>query len=109
MLHYVNSSLIYNSQKLDTTQMSLNRGMDTENVVHLHDGDWILITSHSFESISYELERQLRGEQVFLINSGLSHFRSQNPLNIPSLARAQLARKNDTATGSFCTRLLGEH
>jgi hypothetical protein len=25
------------------------------------------------------------------------------------LARAQLARKNDAATGSFCTRLLGEH
>jgi hypothetical protein len=29
---------IYNSQKLETTQMSLNRGMDTENVVHLHNG-----------------------------------------------------------------------
>jgi hypothetical protein len=25
-----------------------------------------------------------------------------------TLARARLARKNDTATGSFCTRLLGE-
>ena len=36
MLHYVHSSLIYNSQKLEITQMSLNRGMDTENVVHLH-------------------------------------------------------------------------
>jgi hypothetical protein len=32
MLHYVHSSHIYNSQKLETTQMSLNRGMDTENV-----------------------------------------------------------------------------
>jgi hypothetical protein len=30
MLHYVHSSLIYNSQKLERTQMSLNRGMDTE-------------------------------------------------------------------------------
>ena len=30
------SSLIYNSQKLERTQKSLNRGMDTENVVHLH-------------------------------------------------------------------------
>jgi hypothetical protein len=38
MLHYVHSSLIYNSQKLERTQMSLNRGMDTENVVHLHTG-----------------------------------------------------------------------
>ena len=35
MLYYVRSSLIYNSQKLETTQMSLNRRMDTENVLHL--------------------------------------------------------------------------
>ena len=34
MLHYVHSSFIYNNQKLERTQMSLNRGMDTENVVH---------------------------------------------------------------------------
>ena len=33
MLHYVHSSLIYNSQKLERTQMPLNRGMDTNNVV----------------------------------------------------------------------------
>jgi hypothetical protein len=33
-----NSSHIFNSQKLGTTQMSLNRGTDTENVVHLHNG-----------------------------------------------------------------------
>jgi hypothetical protein len=33
MLHYVHSTLIYNSQKLERTQMSLNRGMDAENVV----------------------------------------------------------------------------
>ena len=37
MLHYVHSCLIYNSQKLERTKMSLNRGMDTENVVHLHE------------------------------------------------------------------------
>jgi hypothetical protein len=30
-------------------------------------------------------------------------------LEIRALARAQLARKNDAATGSFCTHLLGEH
>jgi hypothetical protein len=28
----------FNSQKLERTQMSLNRGMETENVVHLHNG-----------------------------------------------------------------------
>jgi hypothetical protein len=38
MLHYVHSSLIYNSQKLERTQMPLNRGMDLENVVYLHNG-----------------------------------------------------------------------
>ena len=38
MLHYVHSSPIYNSQNLERTQMSLNREMNTENVVHLHDG-----------------------------------------------------------------------
>ena len=30
MFNYVHSSLIYNSQKLERTQMPLNRGMDTE-------------------------------------------------------------------------------
>jgi hypothetical protein len=37
MFHYVHSSLIYNNQKLERTQMSLNRGMDIENVVYLHN------------------------------------------------------------------------
>jgi hypothetical protein len=30
MLHHVHRSLVYNSQKLERTHMSLNRGMDTE-------------------------------------------------------------------------------
>ena len=38
MFHYVHCSLIYNSQKLERTQMPFNRGMDTENVVHVHHG-----------------------------------------------------------------------
>jgi hypothetical protein len=38
MVHYGHSSLIYNSLKLEKTQMSFNRGMDTESVVHLHNG-----------------------------------------------------------------------
>jgi hypothetical protein len=33
MLQYVNSSLIYNSQKLERTQMFFNRGMDTKKCV----------------------------------------------------------------------------
>jgi hypothetical protein len=38
MFQYVYSSLIYNCQKLGRTQMSFNKGIDTENVVHLHNG-----------------------------------------------------------------------
>jgi glucosamine 6-phosphate synthetase-like amidotransferase/phosphosugar isomerase protein len=37
MLHYVHNNIIYNSQKLKRTQISFNRGMDTENIVHLHN------------------------------------------------------------------------
>ena len=48
MIHYVHSSLIYNSQKLERTQMSLNRGMDTENVVHLHKGLLLPIKNNEF-------------------------------------------------------------
>jgi hypothetical protein len=36
--HYVHSSRIYNNQKLEITQMPLKRGMDTENVILLHNG-----------------------------------------------------------------------
>jgi hypothetical protein len=35
IFQYVHSSCIYNSKKLE---MSLNREMDTENLVHLHNG-----------------------------------------------------------------------
>jgi hypothetical protein len=39
MPHYVHSSLIHNSQKLERTQVSLNRTMNAENVVHLSIGE----------------------------------------------------------------------
>jgi hypothetical protein len=38
MLHYVHSSFIYSNQKLERAQMSFSRGMDIENVLHLHNG-----------------------------------------------------------------------
>jgi hypothetical protein len=38
MRTHAHSSLIYNIQKLERTQMSLIRRMDTENVVHLYNG-----------------------------------------------------------------------
>ena len=34
MLHYVHICLIYNSQNLERTQMSLNGGVDTENMAY---------------------------------------------------------------------------
>lgn len=57
MLHYVHSSLIYNSQKLERTQMPFNRGMDTENVVHLHNG---ILLSYQKQWL-YEIHRQMVG------------------------------------------------
>ena len=38
MIHYVHSSPIYNSHKLKWTQMSLNREMNPEYVLYLHNG-----------------------------------------------------------------------
>ena len=37
VLHYVHSGLICDSQRLETTPMSHNGKMDTENVVHFHN------------------------------------------------------------------------
>jgi hypothetical protein len=34
---FIAVTFICNSQKLERTQMSLNRGIDKENVVHLHN------------------------------------------------------------------------
>jgi len=38
MFHYVHNDLICDSEKLETTQMSHDKRMDRENVVHLHSG-----------------------------------------------------------------------
>jgi hypothetical protein len=40
------------SQKLEITQMSLNRGMDTENVVHLHNGVDSAMKNYDFMKFS---------------------------------------------------------
>jgi hypothetical protein len=42
MFHYVHSSLICDIQKLETTQMFHSGRMDTENVVHLHNGMFVI-------------------------------------------------------------------
>jgi hypothetical protein len=56
MLHHVHSSLIYNSQKLERARMSLNRGMDTENVVHLHNTQLLK---------NNEIPRQMDGTRTY--------------------------------------------
>ena len=57
MLHYVHSSLIYTSQKLERTHTPLKGGMDTENVVHLHNG---VLLSYEKQWI-YEILGQIDG------------------------------------------------
>jgi hypothetical protein len=61
MLHYVHISLIYNSQKLERTQMALNRGMDTENVIYLHNG---VLLSHEKQWL-HEVHRQMDGTRKY--------------------------------------------
>jgi hypothetical protein len=48
MLHYVHPSLIYDSQKLERSQMSLNRGMDTETVYIYTMEYYPAIKNHEF-------------------------------------------------------------
>ena len=38
MIYHAHGSLIYSIQDLERTQMSFNRGMDKEYVVHLYNG-----------------------------------------------------------------------
>ena len=40
----VHSSPVYNSQDMDTSQMSINRQMDKKDVVHLYNG---ILLSHN--------------------------------------------------------------
>ena len=48
MLLHVHSSRIYNIQKLERTQMSFNRGMDTENLVCLYNGVHLAIKNNEY-------------------------------------------------------------
>jgi hypothetical protein len=57
MLNSIHSSYIYDRQKLKRTQMSLNIGMDTENVAHLHNG---ILLSYKKQRL-HEIHRQMDG------------------------------------------------
>jgi hypothetical protein len=56
MLHYIHSSIIYNSQKLERTQLSFNREMDTENVIHLHNGVLLNFKKQLFHKILRQMD-----------------------------------------------------
>ena len=64
MLHYVHSSLIYSSQNLETTQMSINIRMDTENVVHIHNGVIKIYDFMKFTGKWMELENTILSEET---------------------------------------------
>jgi hypothetical protein len=59
MLHYVHSSLIYNTQKLETIQISLNREMYKENVVHLHNR--VLLSYSAIKNSEFALPMESLG------------------------------------------------
>jgi len=61
MLHYIHSSLIYNSQKLERTQMPFNRRIDTEDVVHLHNG---VLLSYQ-KQLHHEIHSQMDGTRKY--------------------------------------------
>jgi hypothetical protein len=49
MLHYVHTNLIYKSQKLERTQISLNRGIDTKMwYIYLHYRYYSTIINNNF-------------------------------------------------------------
>ena len=64
MFHYVHSSLIYNSQKMERTQMSLNIGMDTEN--------WYIYTMEYYSAIKDNEFMKFLGKWMELKNIILS-------------------------------------
>ena len=63
MLRYVHSSPIYNSQKLERIQMSLNGGMDTKSVVYLHNRVLLVIRNNEFMKF---LDKWMEVENIML-------------------------------------------
>jgi hypothetical protein len=75
MLHYIHSSHIYNSQKLERTQMSLNRAMDKKNVVCLQIEYYSAIKNNDFMKFAgkcIDLENNILSEVTH------SHTHTQN-------------------------------
>jgi hypothetical protein len=64
MLHYVHSRLIYNSQKLERTQMSFNKGMDQKM--------WYIYTVEYYSAIKNNEFMKFLGKWIELENIILS-------------------------------------
>jgi len=60
----VHSSHIYNSQNLERTQMSVNRGIDTENLVYLHNG---VLLSYKNNDFTKFIGKWIELENIILI------------------------------------------
>lgn len=54
---HVPSNLICNSQKLKTTQMSLNQTRDTENVIRLHSGTLLSYLKRGHHKFCRQMDR----------------------------------------------------
>ena len=68
MYSNVHCSTIYNSQDMETTLMSIDRGVDPENVVHIQNG---ILLSHQKKEIPAFLATWMDLETIIL--SEISH------------------------------------
>ena len=72
IFHYFYSSLICNSQELESTQMSLNLRMNTENVVHLQNG--VLFSYEKNKDIMNIARKWMELQNIYL--TGLKDYAS---------------------------------
>ena len=68
MLHYVHRNLIYNSQKLERTQMSFNRGMDTEHTWYTLTDNWISAQKFGIPKIQFTDHMKLKLKEDQCVN-----------------------------------------
>ena len=86
MLHYVHSSLIYNSQKLERTQMSLNRGMDKKM--------WYIYILEYYSAIKNNKFMRYLGKWVDLEDIILSEVTQSQNTALPMLSMVLNMRAN---------------
>ena len=71
MLHYVHSSLIYNSQKLERTQMSLNRGMVGANA-RIVITEKIMTHGRQYAKTEFEVDMDGEGSSTNVISRSVA-------------------------------------